>query len=406
METSEQQSGIADLSDPRLSAIRSLRNLIESGALRAGEPIPSERDLARQIRVARTTVRAALTELERIGMISPARVRARRTVVYRTASDAGGVMSRTLAMLSDARIETWERQSPSPGWNVYVQLHTAALAHDRGLHVLTLHPDSLGVSDIERLAAQKPLSLVSALYRVGESERGRRILGMCRQRGIVTSVYGESAELSEHDRVGSDHAAGSAELVRFLVSRGRRRILRVWRCEGTDERRGASAVQPPTWLSQRDEGYDRACAELGLTALKAVRIPTLAFAADMPPKCNAETFGEVVRATAGYLIEAFKGGEKPDGVMVVTDRHAYQVTAALRLLGMTPGVDVEVVGYDHTFEGDPDRAFEASGPVATMDKDNKGIAEALVGLSMDRAAGALPAEPQVRLVTPKLVVPG
>lgn len=406
MQDSAEQTGPSSVgSDPRLSAIRSLRTLIESGALRVGEPIPSERDLARQIRVARTTVRAALTELERIGMVSPARVRARRTVVYRMSSDAGGVMNRTLALLSDARVEPWERQSTSPGWDVFVQLHAAALAQDRGLHVLTLNPDTLSSGDVDRLAMHKPLSLVSALYRVGESERGRRILGMCRQRGVGTVVYGESPELSGHDRVSSDHAAGAELLVRHLAERGRRRILRVWRCEGTDERHGTSATNPPSWLRQRDEGYERACRALGLEVLEAVRIPTLSFAADSRKRCNAETFGELVRGIAGYLLERMRaGGEAVDAVMVVTDRHAYQVAGALRLMGIRPGSDVEIAGYDHSYETDPDRAFEPVGPVVTVDKDNRGIAEALVSLALDRSAGSVEGEALERKVTPKLVM--
>lgn len=56
-----------------------LRGQIETGALRAGEPLPSEREYVEQLGVSRMTVRAAIDELERDGLL--VRQHGRKTVV-------------------------------------------------------------------------------------------------------------------------------------------------------------------------------------------------------------------------------------------------------------------------------------------------------------------------------------
>jgi DNA-binding FadR family transcriptional regulator len=52
-----------------------LRARIATGALRPGDPVPSEADLAAQWGVARMTARAALLDLERAGLLTPGRPR-------------------------------------------------------------------------------------------------------------------------------------------------------------------------------------------------------------------------------------------------------------------------------------------------------------------------------------------
>lgn len=52
---------------------RLLRQHVETGTLVAGEPLPSERDLAQQLQVSRVTVRKALAGLVRDGVLIPRR---------------------------------------------------------------------------------------------------------------------------------------------------------------------------------------------------------------------------------------------------------------------------------------------------------------------------------------------
>ncbi len=58
--------------------LRWVRTAAQQGALRSGDELPSERDLARKLEVGRTAVRNALAELTRLGLIEPADATRRR----------------------------------------------------------------------------------------------------------------------------------------------------------------------------------------------------------------------------------------------------------------------------------------------------------------------------------------
>src|SRR5690606_6418431 len=62
---------------PRARTLRALRGLIEDGQLPPGEPLPSERELARRLKVSRTTLRWALTALADEGLIDQCSSRTR-----------------------------------------------------------------------------------------------------------------------------------------------------------------------------------------------------------------------------------------------------------------------------------------------------------------------------------------
>ena len=70
----------------------------------------------------------------------------------------------------------------------------------------------------------------------------------------------------------------------------------------------------------------------------------------------------------------------------------------------TPNHDVLLAGYDHYWADVPERQYEATPPVATIDKLNARMGEQLVALLRQRVAGELPDAPQCRLVPPQLIV--
>ena len=99
---------------------------------------------------------------------------------------------------------------------------------------------------------------------------------------------------SEIDAVTSDHEAGSYALTKWLISQGRKRILRFWQLAVS----GPSEVQP--WLTQRNAGYERAMRECGVEPLPAVEI----FDPGYHNFNNTEEdFKLQSRLMAGYLVE-------------------------------------------------------------------------------------------------------
>jgi DNA-binding LacI/PurR family transcriptional regulator len=364
---------------PRAQVLNTMRAWIEQGRFTSGQALPSERDLAQELRVARVTVRSALAELAREGLLDTAFRRKPRVAGLA----GGGLMAKTVAVLS---IVGRERRQAKPVYDEFIQNECSRLVEEAGLHVLTLNPQALLAGGLAHLLAQRPCGVLVS-HDIGEFEAGQRLIAACAAAGIAVVAYGYSTQLVHCDVVTADQDAGCAELTRWLLARGHRRILRLWRIAST-----------PNWLEYRNAGYERAMRAAGLEPLPAVYVPEAPGA-----KSGRELFDARVRTIAGFLVEHLCGPAPIDAVMATTDPHAYQVAAALRLFGRRPNEDIAIVGYDHTWKHYQLHQWEAEGPLATVDKRDTRIAEEMVGLLLDRLAGRLPAAPQRRTVRGDLV---
>jgi GntR family transcriptional regulator, transcriptional repressor for pyruvate dehydrogenase complex len=104
----------ADLFEPLddQPAYRQIANLIEQRivdrTLKAGDPLPSETDLARQFGVNRSTVREAIRELETHGLIGRVRGEKRLRVTLPEAARVISGVSRALALHDVTYMELWE----------------------------------------------------------------------------------------------------------------------------------------------------------------------------------------------------------------------------------------------------------------------------------------------------------
>jgi DNA-binding LacI/PurR family transcriptional regulator len=360
-------------STPRRRAISMLRSWIQEGRYGSGQALPAERELAKTMGVARVTVRSALAELVREGLLEAAFRRQHRVAGLAS----GGLMSRTVAVLSLHQQHHHARR----GYDLAIQLDTSRLLEQAGLHVLSLNPQTLLAGGLAHLLSQRPRGVL-VTYDVSESDVGPDLIAACAEARIPVTAYGYSPALRRCDVVTCDQEAGSYHLAKWLLKRGRRRILRLWRVPSESH-----------WLRQRDAGYERAMREAGLEAIPPVVVhglPDGGFTAD--------SWAQTVRTIAGYLPEHLCTSKPIDAVMVATDPHANQVAAALRLFGKVPNVDVDLVGFDNTWADEPSRVFEATGPLATVDKKCERICQELAALMLDRIDGRLPEAPQRRVV--------
>jgi DNA-binding FadR family transcriptional regulator len=93
-------------------AYRQIANVIEQRivdrALKAGDPLPSEIDLARQFGVNRSTVREAIRELETHGLIGRVRGEKRLRVTLPEPGRVSSGVSRALALHDVTYLELWE----------------------------------------------------------------------------------------------------------------------------------------------------------------------------------------------------------------------------------------------------------------------------------------------------------
>lgn len=368
-----------------------LRSLLGRSEMSAGDPLPSERALAGRFGVDRKTIRRALKTLEEEGLIADGGDRRARIVGPRP-NAAAVVLNKTVLFISDFELGL-EDLHLSRGWDTHMYLFAMEHFHRQDLSVLAMHPDRFRAASAESIVALQPAG-VMMFYGIAATQQGQAVLDACRDASIPVVVYCEPSECGECDRVNSDHEAGAYQLTRWLIAQGRRQILPFWRFPQMHE-----------WLTARETGYLRAMREAGLKPLKPIRTPELPGFNWTMNNESSQNLDDLARVLLGFLFQPLQGPTPPDAIMVATDPHAYHVNAALRLLGRQPG-EVAVVGYDNTWRDIIERDWEPVGPAATVDKQNDQIGRAMCELLLDRIAGKLPPEPQVRRVEPALVVCG
>ncbi len=367
---------------------QSLRRLIRTGAVSRGDPLPSERMLAEGLSLSRTTVRAALADLERDGLLHVGHKRVRRIA---TAGE-GPVLEHAVAVLGDLPPIDPTRAPRQPGWPSHIQTAaTSRLQHDGWQSLSTIVSPNVPRA-MQRVMALRPAGVVVA-FDCSEPHPGEKLLPILEESGIPFIVHCDVAhDLPQFDRVCTDHAMGGRLLGEHIASLGCRNVIRIYR----------SPNQAP-WLVARDGALCAALEQAGLKAPMAVRTPRFANIDDLGYAGNFEMFS---RLFLSYLYETFEQQPDIDAIVTLTDRHAYEVGHACEMLGRKPGRDVMIFGYDNAWAEAPEREYMDNPVAATVDKHYPRIGTEMVKLLMQRLDGALPNEPQRRVVEPSLVMPG
>ena len=376
---------------PRARVVSTVRQWIEQGMVTGGERLPSIQRLSQKLDVSRPTVRAALRELERDGIIRAGEKNARIIVAVPVRHSRPSMMSQTICIFSDtsAQVPGYQRQS---GWWSHTVASAAAAVAEQGRHILVVQPNRLNDQQLREFLEEKPLGIIM-IRAMAVTQAGQAMIKAIREAGVPLVIYGNHPRLAECDTIASDHEAGAYLLTRWLIDQGRRRIVRYHTFDRVDN-------QMPDWLHCRDAGHERAMREAGLEILPAIIGP---FANGKYPSTR-ETFETNVRICASYLIGAMSGVAPADAIMSTSDGPADDVTAACRFFGRVPGKDVLVTGYDNYWRDLPTRAWEPVPPAATIDKKNLQLGQALVRMLIDRLEGAASPSPEHRLVSPELVM--
>jgi LacI family transcriptional regulator len=284
---------------------------------------------------------------------------------------------------------------PNPGtgparseWGRYVTLGALDSVRGGGHHVVTLNADALSDADLAPLVAARPKGVLMPEL-IGEAHLVHQAAAAFHAAGIPVVVYGDDPRLAGYDRVVSDHESGSWILTKALLELGRR-PARFWR-------------QPHDvwWLGARSLGYARAMTEAGQRPLGILGYPSIA-----THHASREGFEDSVRQLAGFLIEALRGPQRVDALMVTSDRDAFYAAAAVRLIGLRPGRDVLIAGYDNYHHLCEERQFQPLTPLLTIDKRNELMGREMLSLLNDRIANASLARPIVRRIPPELVRTG
>jgi DNA-binding LacI/PurR family transcriptional regulator len=375
---------------PRSRAIRGLRDLI-SQRYGAGDWLPTEQELCIQLNVSRGTLRTAMKLLEGEGLLRAQAGRGRMVT-------SGAELASKTVMRDAVAVVTHESSANGPrhpGTDLFIQMSAIESIGRAGLHALMVRPDRAASEVLRSLAAERPRGVV-LLRRVLESNPAREVLDELKAAGASVVMYGDLPELSDFDSVVSDHDAGSYLLTKWLLSQGRRRILRFWPLSADTD----YADRRPEWLMQRDAGFERAMREAKITPM-----PAIVHQDPIARDNTEENFKTFMHLSAGQLMPYLSQPGAVDAIMVTSDGVLASTAAACRLFGITPNREVLLVGYDNFWPDDARRKFEPIIPAATVDKRNQIIGEQLIDLLLARAGGKLGESAEHRLVQPQLLVP-
>ncbi len=383
---------------PRMRAVRHLIEWTQDGRLLAGQRLPAENRLAAKLNVSRTTIRLALDDLEKQGFI---RSEKRKRIVLNHIKPKRSFLSDAIVLIMDSP-EQFNRSTMHGTWHSNF-VHTGAVDAIRaaGYDALTLHPNRVAGDLLQRLISEKPRGVI-IMRRALEDKSCQHFVRAFREGNIPFVVCGD-ARLARNDpklmagidMVGSDHRAGSYAITKWLIARGRKRILRLWKLPfgGPEEREN--------WLQCRDEGYEKAIKEAGLKSIPATEV----YEGDnSAPYDSKENFDFNKLLIAGHLIKHLSGPKPIDAIMAVSDSTIGYIAAALRVHGKIPNKDVLLAGYDNMWEDQWFRKWEPRGPAITVDKKNLLIGRELMALLQERIDGKLFEAGERRVIKPDLII--
>ncbi len=370
---------VAVRESPRARVYNWIERQIASGGISRGAEIPSERALAKLLGVSQNTAAAAVDDAEANGLVKR-RAGSRKRYAGDARREGDSFASSMIYVL--ARLDWYDNIRTAPGWtDEFLALDVVRQLSRAGRHVSLVNAATLSPEDLDAIFAAHPCGM-AVTDSVKGDKTAMRALARCREEGIPAVAYGNAPELRAFDRAYSDHRAGSRDLTRWLLAHGRTRIVPFF-----------PAAPTHFWDRERIAGYEEAMREAGLAPA-----PCMIFGS---PKLGAEQTEETFRLFSAMaiskLLAAKREKAQPDALLCLNDGWAKPVLAAIHDLGLDPGRDILVAGYDNMTHGTGFDAFSLERPVVTVDKHNERTATDMVELLLARMEGKLPPEPQARI---------
>ena len=386
MERMENGKTASGRTPPRESVVRWIVDSIADGILKPGDAVPTVREIAETLGIARNTAAAGLLEAERRRVVERRGPGSYKRFVP-VAANAAPLASDTVCVLG--ALGSFTDGITAPRWSdSYLALELVPRLSAAGKFVTIVNGDFLSERGLDTLFHAPPAGMV-VTGAINEQPAGMSALSRCRAAGVPVVVYGNAPELRSFDRAYVDHRAGEREITEWLVSRGCRRIVPLF-------------PSPPSkfWERERIEGYAEAMRTAGLEPM-----PCEVFGDE---RLKRDSVGgrrfRFFKALAMESIARLRREGGLDAVLSISDEWALVAIAAIRDLGLVPNRDILVAGYDNYTRGGQFEGLEEARPVVTMDKRSDRTAADLSALLPARMDGKLPPEPQVRTHRQQLVV--
>lgn len=298
-----------------LQVARVLRERIARAQYRAGEYLPSERELAREFGVNRKTIRLATGDLCREGLLLP---ELRRGYRVTAPIEASGTPSTGLAALVIYDMTRGSSAIMFRGCQRAVQ--------ESGYHLIVCEtwqgPERSQNSEAEHLRRLIDRRVDGILLYAEPSGENRSLVEEALAAGIAVVQLDRFIPGLDCDYVGVDNVGGVVDVVRHLREQGHRRIALL------------TNHPPATAVLERMEGYRRGLADVGLPVNEEL-VGSVPRGRPVLP-----VYREVVRRWLDLP-------EPPTAVVAVNDEMAYHTIEALRAEGREVPTDIAVAGFDN-----------------------------------------------------------
>lgn len=352
---------------------------LADGALRPGQPLPTEAALAVAFGASQPTVHRELKRLVAEGVLA-FDGEGRRILADRRS----GLLGRTVAMFTAYGVQPPGIGQRSAAWEASLENLTWRALQRLGLFCWQLPAEAMGEGELQLLDRDRPgVALVFAASL--PSPRSAAFLAALSAAHVPVVVYGTQPGTRVVDAIASDHTAGGELACRWLAAHGCQRLI----CQ--------QPANMDDWLARRLRGAAIATERAGLPNPGVL----------MQPPQISDANGEAVRfqAEVVLLAEALRphaAGALPLGILAMSDGEVPRLWGAVRRLGLTPGRDVLVAGYDGYWADLIEIKWEPTPPSVTVDKRHDEIADALAA-AVDRRLREPGAPPVRRLVEPTLI---
>ncbi len=372
--------------------VRNLIGRIEDGRLNPNALVPSIRSLAEEFQTTKHSVHVAIRQLEKEGWCYK---EGSRYFVAKPALEGSGMITpaESVVILADP-VEMNFNNLLVPGYDRSIEVGAMLSVRHFLLHPLVWDPRRFEQEPrkLRHIIDRRPIGVI-VFHNTDIAELSEPLLNKIRNAGIPVAVYGNGRQFEKFDTVESDHEYGMYMLTRYLIQRGRRRILRLVPFSKKHE-------SDLSWFAARHRGYDRAIAEAGLEPLDPLHMED-----GTTLSGNQREFEHSVHLISGLLTEHMVCNEPVDAIMTTSDGDCFPVISACKRFRRIPHRDIDVVGYDNYWMDSFSRNYEPTPPLATVDKHNFELGKALVDLVLARARKELPAKAEHRLIRPEIILP-
>lgn len=353
--------------------LNQMRYLILSGLWPPGARVPSEAAFQRHLNVSRNTIRQALANAEREGLIE--RVPGKGTFV--TCNPGQALNHHLIGYITFDFLSDFQRQLLNG---------VEQAAKERGYRIIFCNSNH-DVYEEDRLLDQLVRDRVGGIiiWPALDERPNRRLMQLVQQRTIPIVLIDRVLPNVECDCVMSDNYGGMYTATKYLIDLGHRRIVFL--------SRPILQLKP---VGERLRGYRQAMADAGLTPLEPWLVGTAN--KEISTEEVLQRYASASSQDIENIVRLLRRSPRPTAIVAMNDLMAVQALRAAHLLDLRVPADLSIVGFD-----DMEIARHAEVPLTTVSQNTFMLGQRAAQMLIERIEGDT-SGPRLEVLPTRLVV--